>query len=108
MKTRKYLFMMFTATIGLMFGLFAGTVNLADVTGATTIADGTTIKGTLGGNHKISIAAGAKVTLNGVTITTSGSRAGLTCLGNATITLKGNNVVNGGTSDYPGDRKSVV
>ena len=102
MKKRKYLFMMFTATIGLMFGLFAGTVNLADVTGATTIADGTTIKGTLGGNHKISIAAGAKVTLNGVTITTSGSRAGLTCLGNATITLKGNNVVNGGTSDYPG------
>jgi len=108
MKTRNYLSVTVTALIGLMFGSFAGTVNLANVTGAMTIADGTTLKGTLGSNSKISIAAGAKVTLNGVTISRSGDWAGLTCLGNATLTLENSSVIYGAASRcrIPTDKRS--
>lgn len=98
----KKLMLFCLAAFGLAFGVSAATVNLDNVTDAITIADGTTLKGTLGGNHKISIAAGAKVTLKGVTISRPGARAGLTCLGNATLTLENSNVISGGASGYPG------
>lgn len=54
------------------FTASAATLNLANVTKNTTVADGTTLKGTLDGKYKISIAAGARVTLKGVTINGGG------------------------------------
>ena len=74
-------------------------LDLSLVTADTTVPDGVTVTGTLGGDYKISIAAGATVTLKNVTINrTSISNPGITCNGTATITLVGTNTVNGGTN----------
>ena len=82
------------------------TLDLATVTAATTVEDGYTLTGTLGANVKISIADGATVTLDGVTINgvrnNSYAWAGITCLGDATIILSGTNTVKGFYEDYPG------
>ena len=82
------------------------TLDLATVTAATTVEDGYTVTGTLGNNVKISIADGATVTLDGVTINgvsvSSSKWAGITCLGDATIILSGTNTVKGFYEDYPG------
>ena len=70
-----------------------------------TAADGETLYGTLTGNYKISIAAGATVTLKDVTIDGSGNYAGINCMGDATIILDGTNNVKGYSpddSDYSG------
>ena len=85
----------------------AKTIDLSTVTADTTVADGYTITGTLGANVKISIADGATVTLKDVTINgiNSGDSykwAGLTCAGDATITLEGTNTVKGFWKYYPG------
>ena len=70
-----------------------------------TVPDGMTLYGTLGERCKISIARGATVTLNNVTIDCANFEdcyfPGITCLGSATIILKGINTVSGGT-DRPG------
>jgi hypothetical protein len=67
---------------------------------------GDILYGTLGGNYKITIAPGATVTLNNVTINGTNDSdykwAGITCLGNATIILSGTNNVKGFYEDYPG------
>ena len=82
--------------------------HLAALTGAYTAQDGETLTGTLAGNYKISIAAGATVTLNGVTIargfSSSCKWAGITCNGNATITLAdgSTNTVKGFYRSHPG------
>ncbi len=73
-----------------------------------TATDGMTITGTLGSgvNVKVSIADGATVTLKDVTINGTDSDsykwAGLTCAGDATITLEGTNTVKGFWKYYPG------
>ena len=73
-----------------------------------TVPDGFTLTGTLNGAHKISIAEGATVTLDGVTIVGDHGDwyqyAGITCLGDAIIILKDGttNTVNGNYGDYPG------
>lgn len=84
-------------------------VDLSTLTQDTVVADGYTIIGTLSGNYKISIADGATVTLSGVSINadgalTTGDFAGLTCLGDATITLEeeSTNTVTGFNIAYPG------
>ena len=73
--------------------------------------DGDVLTGTLDGNaqpYKITIADGATVTLDGVTINGVSSSdvkwAGITCLGDATIILKdgSKNTVKGFYEDYPG------
>ncbi len=68
--------------------------------------DGETLTGTLASNVKISIADGATVTLDGVTINGVNDAnyewAGITCLGDATIILSGTNTVKGFYEDYPG------
>ena len=73
--------------------------------------NGDTLTGTLDANNypvKISIAAGATVTLDGVTINGTNNEsyrwAGITCLGNVTITLKNGttNTVKGFYNEYPG------
>ncbi len=94
------------ATIGLAANTFAATLNLADLPDSTTILDGTTLTGTLSYNYKICIEEGATVTLSDVTINRSGSSscrwAGLTCLGDATLILEGDNVVKGFYREQPG------
>ena len=80
--------------------------DLSTLTAAYTAQDGDILTGTLGSNVKISIADGATVTLKDVTINgednDSYKWAGITCLGDATITLEGTNTVKGFDQDYPG------
>ena len=69
--------------------------------GELTLYDGQILKGTGGTKTHVTIADGATVTLRGVDITqiTNGSSyqwAGITCLGDATIILSGENAVKGG------------
>lgn len=84
------------------------TIDLSTVTTDITVPNGFTLTGTLDGAHKISIADGATVTLDGVTIDGEYSDwyqyAGITCLGDATIILKNGttNTVNGNDGGYPG------
>ena len=84
------------------------TIDLSTVTTDMTIPDGITLTGKLDGAHKISIADGAKVTLDNATIEGINSDwfqyAGITCLGDATIILKEGttNTVNGYAGGYPG------
>ena len=82
--------------------------DLSKLTADYTVKNGETLTGKLAGNYKISIADGATVTLDGVTITGENSSdykwAGITCLGDATIILKdgSKNTVKGFYEDYPG------
>ena len=62
-----------------------------------TLKDGDVLTGSLAGSYNISIAAGATVTLNKAYISAEEyvewDLLGITCLGNATIVLSGDNVV---------------
>ncbi|MBQ8064526.1 MAG: hypothetical protein IJ200_02595 [Prevotella sp.] len=85
------------------------TLNLVSLPGSITAQDGDVLTGTLNveyDKYMISIADGATVTLNGVTINGANSSsyhwAGITCLGDATIILSGTNTVKGFYQDYPG------
>lgn len=80
----------------------ANVVDLGTLTGDYTAQDGDVLTGTLSGDKKIAIAAGATVTLDNVNITLSGGNyAGITPLGDATIILKGENVVKSAYYQYP-------
>ena len=88
---------------------FCTPTNLATIDAAYTAINGEILTGTLDvANHpvKISIAAGATVTLHDVTINgvdnDSYPWAGITCLGDATINLSGTNTVTGFYKNYPG------
>ena len=63
--------------------------DLSTINANYTASDGEVLTGTLAGNYKISIAAGATVTLSGVNI----SNGQITCSGNANIILMGANTV---------------
>ena len=82
------------------------TLDLATVTSNQTVFDGEVVTGTLNTPVKITIADGATVTLNNVTINGVNSNdykwAGINCKGNATIILEGENTVKGFYEDYPG------
>ena len=79
---------------------------LSTIASDYTAQNGETLYGKLGSNVKISIADGATVTLKDVTINgvNNGSYAwaGITCAGDATITLEGTNTVKGFHAFYPG------
>ena len=81
-------------------------VNLATLTSDFTAENYDVLTGTLAGNYKISIADNANVELKDVTINggnnSSTNWAGLTCDGNATITITGINTVKGFYYKYPG------
>jgi hypothetical protein len=70
-------------------------VNLSTLTGDYVAKDGDTLTGKLGGDYKLSVADGATVTLNGVTIAVRADDApyapsqwpGINCEGSATIVL---------------------
>ena len=84
------------------------TKDLATLTADYEAQYGDMLTGKLAANRKISIAPGATVTLNAVSINYDdtpalyGSFAGITCLGNATIIVSGTNYVKGFSSGYPG------
>ena len=81
-------------------------VDLSTLTANYTAQDGETLTGTLGGNYKISIADGATVKLQDVTINGENTKnclwAGINCSGDATIFLKGTNTVRGFYENYSG------
>ena len=81
-------------------------VDLGTLTANYVAQNGDILTGTLVNNVKISIAAGATVTLRDATINGENNWdyewAGITCLGNATIILNGTNTVKGFCSEYPG------
>ena len=95
-----------TDTTGGRGGTSSTPVDLSMVVSNHTAQDGETLTGRLIRTVKISIADGAAVTLNNITINGYNSErckwAGLTCEGNAAITLKGTNTVQGFHSDYSG------
>lgn len=84
----------------------ASEIPLSKVTSDYVAKDGDVLTGTLGKNVKISIADGATVTLKDATINGVNSDsyrwAGITCEGDATIILKGNNTVKGFHWAFPG------
>lgn len=77
----------------------AKVIDLSKLTDDFEAPDKTVLTGELSGNHKISIAAGATVTLNNVKIEGENNDgynwAGITCEGDATIILEGDNTVKG-------------
>lgn len=79
----------------------ANIVDLSLVTTDVTLTDGCMAYGKLNGSYQISIAANASVTLRDVDITclTNCSYPGLTCLGDAYITIKGINTVISGITE---------
>jgi hypothetical protein len=87
-------------------------INLAALSGDYIAKNGDVLTGTLVGNYKISIAAGASVELKDVTINGVNDKAykwaGLTCLGDANITITGANSVKGFYWDYPGIQAGPV
>jgi len=88
-------------------------IDLSKLTADYEAQDGDVLTGTLAGNYKISIADGATVTLDKVTINGENSSdyrwAGITCAGAATIILKdgSTNTVKGFYWDYPGIHPAV-
>ena len=90
--------LVFAATVGQAQN---NTVDLSTVNKSFEVEDGQVLTGTLGINCQIKIADGASITLNNAIINGSEELnqsleyAGLTCLGNATIILEGENTVKG-------------
>ena len=89
-------------------------VDLSKLTANYTAQDGEVLTGTLSGIYKISIAPGATVELQDVTINgvhdyyANGNRwAGINCIGDATIILNGTNNVRGFNRNYPGIHVAV-
>ena len=82
-------------------------IDLATVYEDITIEGRTILTGALNSQVKVSIADGAIVTLRDAAVTNSMnsktySWAGLTCLGDATLILEGDNLVKGFYDEYPG------
>ncbi|MCR5413424.1 MAG: hypothetical protein K6F50_01690 [Kiritimatiellae bacterium] len=96
----KRILLPLAAMLCLAPGAFGRSVNLATLESDYTAANLDTLYGTLSGNYRISIAAGAKVMLRDAVITNcvggaESNYAGLTCIGNATIQLVGESTVEG-------------
>lgn len=97
-------------TAGKIYNITRGTgatVDLSTKNADYTAQNGETLTGTLASNVKISIADGATVILNGVTINgvydgDNYQWAGISCEGDATIILSGTNNVKGFHRYYPG------
>lgn len=95
--------LVFAATVGQAQN---NTVDLSTVNKSFEVKDGQVLTGTLGGYCNITIADGASITLSNATISLASNfsfkYAGLTCLGNATIILEGENTVKGFYNSFPG------
>lgn len=92
------------AAFGLAFASRAESfVNLSTVSGDMVVTDGSRLHAVLNDKGKISIAPNATVTLWLAIIQDSATKqgAGITCLGDATIILEGENYVCGRSSGFP-------
>ena len=91
---------------GKIYNITRAITDLSTINANYTAQNGETLTGTLASNVKISIADGATVILDGVTINGENSDmykyAGITCEGDATIILSGTNNVKGFYNEYPG------
>ena len=69
-----------------------------------TVYNGMTLTGSLADSYKVDIAPGVIVTLQDarISMTDDGTFPGINCLGSATLTLKGLNIVRGHHENYPG------
>ena len=80
-------------------------VDLSTITSNYTAQNDTVLTGTLSGSYKITVAENATVTLRNVTINGGNNQknnwAGITCPGNATLILEGNNAVKSFYENYP-------
>ena len=82
-------------------------IDLATLTEDYTIQDGEKLTGTMARDFHITVADGASITLEDVSINAEGiwniddSFAGIACLGDATITLSGTNVIRSINGYYP-------
>ena len=78
-----------------------GAIDLSKLTGDYEAQNGDILTGTLPSAYHLSIAEGATVILYGVTISDN-SEPGITCNGDATIILEGDNTVNSTASERAG------
>lgn len=82
-------------------------IDLATLTDDYTVQDGETLTGKLTELVQITVADGASITLEDVSINAEagmyegGPSAGIVCLGDATITLNGDNVISSFNNYYP-------
>ena len=79
-------------------------VDLGSLPGSYEAKSADVLTGRLEGSKKITVAAGAAVTLRDADITGLGNKelAGITLLGDANVLIEGTNAVKGGCEDYPG------
>ena len=96
-------------TVTMSTGTTTNLSSLSESSDDYVAGNGETLTGKLGHNRKITIAAGAIVKLNNVSINfeaspvLSGTFAGINCLGNATLIISGeNNKLKGFADGYPG------
>ena len=101
----KLLILTCAAAIGIAASASAAVVDLSTITADRTLNDGDLATGKLGSDVKISIADKATVLLFGVTIkgeNATGTGAGITCAGDATLIIEGENTVKALRNGYPG------
>ncbi len=84
----------------------ATTINLANLTANYEAQNGDVLTGELAGDYRIYVANGASITLNNATIApptnSVTSHAGISCMGDATIYIEGDNTVKGFDDRTPG------
>ena len=95
-----------TLTFGISVEDTRNIVDLAELSGDYQAQDGDVLTGTYTAKNKITVANGATVTLKNANIVGEHSDsyqwAGITCEGNATLALEGENTVIGFHNNYPG------
>lgn len=113
MKMKKFIGILLglALVLGLMAGMSLTTaaadheiVDLSKLTGDFEAGNYDYLTGTLGSGYKLTIAAGATVTLSKVTVTQQNDYPGIVCLGDATIELMDytTTTVTATKNDYPG------
>ena len=95
-----------TETLTFTISMEEKKTDLSTLTADYTAQDGDVLTGTIASNNKITVASGATVTLKNVNISgvnnNSYKWAGITCDGDATLILEGENTVKGFAAAYPG------
>jgi len=96
-----------TAADGVVYYKERTVVTLTSATGLVILQDGDILTGTGGENTHVIVVAGASVTIRDADVTqcldsSACEWAGISCEGDATITLEGTNTLKGGKAYYPG------
>ena len=93
--------------VSLVAGAFAGTLDIGDIQCGYIVPSGWVITGTLKSPYSIAIQDGTTVTISNMVVNLDEPNyayplPGLTCTGDATIILKGTNIVKSIRANYPG------